>query len=138
MVRAKPTEAQILRWHKSLSSWGRWGPDDERGTLNLITDKNRAEAARLVQEGIVVSCARPINYEPSLDAPLPTRRFMLKSGEGEPGENIGRTNAMDAFLIAPHGYTVPRSPTSMRLPTPSFAPTPPNPGRCLTACRVRR
>ena len=39
--RAKPTEKQILSWHKSLSNWGRWGPDDERGTLNLITERKR-------------------------------------------------------------------------------------------------
>jgi kynurenine formamidase len=31
---------------------------------------------------------------------------MLKSGEGEPLQSIGRTNAMDAFLIAPHGRTI--------------------------------
>ena len=117
--RAKPTEKQILSWHKSLSNWGRWGPDDERGTLNLITERKRAEAARRV--GIVVSCSRPIDYEPSRDAPLPTRRFMLKSGEGEPPEQIGRTNAMDAFLIASHGYTI----THLDAPSHTFFRTDP-------------
>ena len=29
------------------SNWGRWGPDDERGTLNLITPDHRVRAAGL-------------------------------------------------------------------------------------------
>ena len=43
------------------SNWGRWGADDERGTLNLITAEVRVRAARLVREGVSVSCAHPIN-----------------------------------------------------------------------------
>jgi hypothetical protein len=39
------------------SNWGRWGPDDERGTLNLITPEHRVRAAGLVREGFTVSCA---------------------------------------------------------------------------------
>ena len=40
---------------KRLSNWGRWGEDDERGTLNLITPEKRRQAAALVKEGITVS-----------------------------------------------------------------------------------
>ena len=29
----------------SLSNWGRWGADDERGTLNLLTAERVASAA---------------------------------------------------------------------------------------------
>ena len=31
------------------SNWGRWGADDERGTLNLITPEHRVRAAGLVK-----------------------------------------------------------------------------------------
>jgi hypothetical protein len=31
------TQAQYERWQVDLSNWGRWGKDDEMGTLNLIT-----------------------------------------------------------------------------------------------------
>jgi kynurenine formamidase len=31
---------------------------------------------------------------------------MLRSGEGTPSESVGRSNARDAFLIAPHGQTI--------------------------------
>jgi kynurenine formamidase len=34
-----------------LSNWGRWGPDDELGTVNFITAAKVAEAARLVRLG---------------------------------------------------------------------------------------
>ena len=31
------TRAQFEAWFKEISNWGRWGKDDELGTLNLIT-----------------------------------------------------------------------------------------------------
>ncbi len=40
-----------------LSNWGRWGKDDQRGTLNLITPAKRKQAAGLLREGISVSLA---------------------------------------------------------------------------------
>lgn len=44
---------------KELSNWGRWGPTDERGTLNFITPEKLIEAARLVRKGKVISLAIP-------------------------------------------------------------------------------
>jgi kynurenine formamidase len=43
-----------------LSNWGRWGSDDELGTLNLITEKGRVAAAASVRTGQVVSLALPL------------------------------------------------------------------------------
>jgi kynurenine formamidase len=40
------------------SNWGRWGADDERGAVNLITPAKRAAAAALVRTGRTVSLAR--------------------------------------------------------------------------------
>ena len=31
------SKAQFEKWMTELSNWGRWGKDDERGALNLIT-----------------------------------------------------------------------------------------------------
>jgi kynurenine formamidase len=106
MAREIPTEAQVLGWYRSLSNWGRWGPDDELGTLNLVTPEKRRQAAGLVREGLPISCARTVTYEPTPDGPLPPQHFMLRSGEGAPTERVGRSNARDAFLIAPHGFTI--------------------------------
>src|SRR3984957_21017196 len=36
-----------------VNSWGRGGPDDQLGTLNLITDEVRKRAARCVTSGKV-------------------------------------------------------------------------------------
>ena len=38
---------------KRLSNWGRWGAEDERGTLNLITPDKLVAAAGLVRKGAV-------------------------------------------------------------------------------------
>ena len=105
-VRSAPTEHEILSWFQTLSNWGRWGPDDERGTLNLITPAKRLQAAGLVREGIVIACARTIGYEPAPDNLLPARHFMLSSGESAPAVDVGRTGATDAFLLQPHGVSM--------------------------------
>ena len=33
---------------KKVNNWGRWGPDDEIGTINLITPEVRRRASRLL------------------------------------------------------------------------------------------
>ena len=48
------------RWMTEFSNWGRWGSDDELGTLNLITAEKRTQAASLVQTGVTVSLSRPL------------------------------------------------------------------------------
>ncbi|GAA2524582.1 cyclase [Winogradskya humida] len=47
----------MFGYFETLSNWGRWGDDDERGTLNHITDDVRVAAARSVRHGRSVSCA---------------------------------------------------------------------------------
>ena len=66
------TQATMDQWKKSQSNWGRWGPDDEKGTLNLITPAVRKKAAALVKQGIAVSMEReivPVLLPPDGDAP---------------------------------------------------------------------
>ena len=46
---------------EEISNWGRWGDDDELGTLNLITDARRVAAAQQVTEGYPVSLSLPVN-----------------------------------------------------------------------------
>src|SRR5579864_5401190 len=53
----RTNKEELLRWMTELSNWGRWGKDDELGTVNLITPEKRKEAAKLVKSGIVVSLA---------------------------------------------------------------------------------
>lgn len=56
-VRPMPTRDDVLGYFDTLSNWGRWGDEDERGTLNHITDDVRVAAARAVRHGRSVSCA---------------------------------------------------------------------------------
>ena len=46
-----PSEAQVREYLKTLSNWGRWGSEDELGTINLITPAKRQAAARLSLTG---------------------------------------------------------------------------------------
>src|SRR5919202_1731163 len=117
-----PSVDEILNWFTSLSNWGRWGADDALGTLNLITDARRAAAARLVRDGIVISCARTITYEPTPDNTAPARHFMLRTGEGQQSQPIGRSGSADAYLLAPHGISM----THLDAPAHSFVRTDPS------------
>jgi len=65
------TAAGYQRWQTELSNWGRWGKDDELGTLNLITPAKRKQAAALVKEGFSVSLARDASASKEIDNPCP-------------------------------------------------------------------
>ena len=45
----------LKRWEKELSNWGRWGKDDQRGLLNLITPDKTKSALGLVTEAKTVT-----------------------------------------------------------------------------------
>jgi len=45
------------------SNWGRWGEDDQLGTLNLITPAKRRDAAALVKDGVAISMALELNKQ---------------------------------------------------------------------------
>ncbi len=80
-----------------LSNWGRWGGDDERGTVNLITPAIRKAAAALVTEGFSVSLARRLNDTAAVDNPSP---FIDKLPAGPAG---GQFNT-DEFALPVHGF----------------------------------
>lgn len=114
-----PSEQELLGYFSALSNWGRWGPDDRLGTVNHITDHCRAEAARLIRAGVVVSCAWPIEPGSSAgDEPgvAPPQRFMLRTGQGladpdrVPRDGIALTDRMGGAAeylgYAPHGYRI--------------------------------
>jgi kynurenine formamidase len=61
---------------EQVKTWGRWGEDDERGTLNYITPEKIAAAAALVRSGRSVSMAIPINKVAGPDNPNPAVHLM--------------------------------------------------------------
>ena len=50
-----------------FNNWGRWGKDDQFGTLNFIDNSKRKEATQLVRTGNTVSCGRALNIWPGPD-----------------------------------------------------------------------
>ncbi len=90
------TAEAVLALHQELSNWGRWGPGDQLGALNLVTPEVTAAAAATVRSGITVSCARPLPTTPSLENPNPVAHHMI----GTATEGWGA----DYFAIASHGY----------------------------------
>lgn len=75
-------------WFDELSNWGRWGPDDEMGALNLITPEKRRAAADLVTEGFTVSLASIANRERTLDNPCPIEWRMVSASPGGASDTI--------------------------------------------------
>jgi kynurenine formamidase len=65
------TKEQFERWMTDLSNWGRWGKDDERGGLNLITAEKRRQAATLGKTGTIVSLSREIARHKPAAGPEP-------------------------------------------------------------------
>lgn len=97
-----PSEEEVLGYFDRLSNWGRWGADDELGTLNLITPKKRLEAIRTVRNGLTVGCAWPIVKEnPVVDVQYPPLHFMLRSGE-----TPNSIAAIDFIGLVFHGHTI--------------------------------
>jgi kynurenine formamidase len=105
-----PREADVLKMLETLSNWGRWGADDQLGTVNFITPAQRKRAAALVSEGLSVSCSRPISTDITADTTVQPMRFMVDSGEGRdtaPLErNLQRRGAAEFIGMVFHGYTI--------------------------------
>lgn len=85
------------------SNWGRWGEDDERGTLNLITGEARARGAAEARTGRTVSLALPIRPAPLISGPFapatqeasPVQQMMVYVGSPAPA-------TADVMLVTNH------------------------------------
>jgi hypothetical protein len=71
-----PPEADLEKLFERVNNAGRWGPNDELGTLNYITEKKRVAAASLVRTGRALSIARNLNTMQSANNPSPVRHTM--------------------------------------------------------------
>lgn len=70
---------------RQLSNWGRWGDDDERGTVNLITPERVAAASRLVRTGKVFDLGIPFDSngpQPGVRRMNPVR-LMAETGDDQ-------------------------------------------------------
>src|SRR3954463_6495519 len=55
--------AEFAELARAVNNWGRWGSEDERGTLNLLTPDRVAAAAALVRDGKQFSLAIPLSED---------------------------------------------------------------------------
>lgn len=105
-----PSEQEVLGYFDSCSNWGRWGADDELGTLNHLTPEHRRRAAALVAEGVSVSCARRIpTHRLEEDFETSPLHFMTSSGEGFVGVETAPNSLQhvgDFIGLAFHGFAV--------------------------------
>ncbi|WP_326620160.1 cyclase family protein [Streptomyces decoyicus] len=58
---------------KRVNNWGRWGADDEIGTLNLITDRVVREAAGCIRSGRRIPLALPLQQDGVQTGMIPGR-----------------------------------------------------------------
>lgn len=102
-----PAPEEVLTYFDTLSNWGRWGPDDRLGTLNLITADKRRQAASLVREGRSVPLSRDMDaLDPDpLGRGTVLQRFMELDEVGhQTGGGSARFNAVREYVgVVGHG-----------------------------------
>jgi hypothetical protein len=82
----KMTKADVDRLMTELSNWGRWGKDDQLGTLNLITPAKRKQALALVKEGYPISLSHDELTEKVSDNPTPFVHAMICPARASPSD----------------------------------------------------
>jgi kynurenine formamidase len=108
---SRMTEPDVIKLMDTLSNWGRWGAEDELGTINHITPSVRRRAAALVRDGVSVTCARPIvTNDIAVDTTIQPLRFMVDSGEGRDTDSadrvLQRRGAAEFIGMVFHGYAI--------------------------------
>jgi kynurenine formamidase len=83
---------------------GRWGSDDELGTLNFLTKQRRLHAVGLVRTGTMVSCAG--RFDPSgfaqPGAAAVAAQLTLETDQGPDWKAVN-----DRLLVSLHGHDAP-------------------------------
>jgi kynurenine formamidase len=97
--RVFPLEEALEALFDELNNAGRWGADDELGTLNYISPAKRIAAAALVRTGRALSIARDLDTRQSANNPSPVRHTMCYQAH----EPIG---AVDELELGMHGFAL--------------------------------
>jgi len=90
--RSPRNAAEFDALFQQVKNWGRWGPDDQLGSANLVTAAKRKQAVALVKSGVTVSLAHNPMTERAEDNSNPFEHTML------------RGNNMDRYAVSYHGY----------------------------------
>lgn len=93
-----------------MQTWGRWGPDDELGSLNLLRSAEVRRGIAEVRDGTVIPLAAPIRSGKGFGVVgrNPPTHYMIRDGgdyaAGLP-ERAGFGFADDVVLLPTHGVT---------------------------------
>jgi kynurenine formamidase len=96
---------------QGTGNWGRWGPDDERGALNLLTPEVIAAAAGAVGRGTVYTLGLPIGNDSGPLIPFrgaPRRLTLVNQADPDMFADLGGTQVganEDMLVIASHHGT---------------------------------
>jgi kynurenine formamidase len=99
------SESRAAELYEQSRRWGRWGDDDQRGALNLLTPERVARAAALVTAGDAVSCGRELAVAAAADNPNPALHHMVAAGDIAV-RGRGLQASADFFGVAFHGMSV--------------------------------
>jgi kynurenine formamidase len=104
IVRRTPlTTEDYLKYVTKFKNWGRWGENDQHGTLNFINNEIRIDATRLVKIGETISCGRALNPWPGPDNWWPSK-FYVKKDRGLKWKDGFITSAQDYIAVVSHGF----------------------------------
>jgi kynurenine formamidase len=85
-----------------LSNWGRWGAEDESGTLNLLTPETVTAATGLIRTGRRVHCARALKIGRAATPGAEFLHHMLVGGEE--AAQAGMSSTADWIGMGIHGF----------------------------------
>jgi kynurenine formamidase len=95
------SNAEFDELFKKVCNWGRWGPEDQLGTLHYVTPAHIVAAAALVRSGRSVSLAIPINKIAGPDNPRPAFHYMVQAYDSPSG--VEPNFALDYLACEFHG-----------------------------------
>jgi kynurenine formamidase len=84
-----------------LRNWGRWGDDDERGTVNLITPERVVAASQLVRRGAIFDLGIPFDGNGPQPGGLRINPVRLMSETGAQQEFPGAFHYADDYVFMP-------------------------------------
>lgn len=94
---------------RAVRNWGRWGPDDERGTLNLITPEVLRRGVAAVRDGRAIPLWVPLSEDGPQAGLVPgrenPRRRMITINQPLTGDQEGFCSSDDEITMATQAAT---------------------------------
>lgn len=99
-IRYPRNVAELDRMFAQISNWGRWGPDDQLGAVNLVTDDKRRQAVALARLGRAVSLSHALITKSSAGVTEGTFQ-----GNGTPFEHTMNPDlSTDIYKVEYHSF----------------------------------